>query len=294
MIEKNIINKKIKEFEIMEYIENELDKPGYSHTEIQRTPLGEKIIVHSSKPGLIVGRKGESIRNLTIVLKKKFNLENPQIEVAEVENPNLNPHSVAKYITHTFQRFGPSRFKFLGYKLLSDIMKAGAVGAEIVIAGRGVPSTRSRTWRFTAGHLKKSGDISENYVKRGYAIAHLKSGAIGVKVNILTPDVELPDDIKVYEIEEPKVEEVTIEEPPKKVLEEVKKETKTTKEPVKEETKATETPKKEAPAEEKVPTARELAEKTKDGNNKKEWIDSNGRDNLRWKAKRIEIGINKN
>ena len=270
MIEKNIINKKIKEFEIMEYIENELDKPGYSHTEIQRTPLGEKIIVHSSKPGLIVGRKGESIRNLTIVLKKKFNLENPQIEVAEVENPNLNPHSVAKYITHTFQRFGPSRFKFLGYKLLSDIMKAGAVGAEIVIAGRGVPSTRSRTWRFTAGHLKKSGDISENYVKRGYAIAHLKSGAIGVKVNILTPDVELPDDIKVYEIEEPKVEEVTIEEPPKKVLEEVKKETKTTKEPVKEETKATETPKKEAPAEEKVPTARELAEKTKDGNNKKE------------------------
>jgi small subunit ribosomal protein S3 len=275
MIEKSIISKKIKEFEIMEYIENELDKPGYSHTEIQRTPLGEKIIVHSSKPGLIVGRKGESIRKLTLVLKKKFGLENPQIEVAEVENPNLNPHSVAKYITHTFQRFGPSRFKFLGYKLLSDIMKAGAVGAEIVIAGRGVPSTRSKTWRFTAGHLKKSGDISENYTKRGYAIAHLKSGAVGVKVNILTPDVELPDDITVYEVEEPKVEEITVKEPPKEVLEEVEKETKT--EEIKEEKPVEAVPKveepkkvKEKPAKEKVPTAKELEEKIKDGNNKKE------------------------
>ncbi len=275
MIEKSIINKKIKEFEIMEYIENELDKPGYSHTEIHRTPLGEKIIVHSSKPGLIVGRKGESIRNLTLVLKKKFGLENPQIEVAEVENPNLNPHSVAKYITHTFQRFGPSRFKFLGYKLLSDIMKAGAVGAEIVIAGRGVPSTRSKTWRFTAGHLKKSGDISENYTKRGYAIAHLKSGAIGVKVNILTPDVELPDDIKVYEVEEPKVEEITIKESPKKVIEEVEKETEVGEIKEEKSTKAatkSEEPKEveEKQAKEKVPTAKELAEKTKDGNNKKE------------------------
>jgi len=283
MIEKTIVKKKLKEFEIMEYIENVLDKPGYSHTEIQRTPLGEKIIVHTSKPGLIVGRKGESIRQLTEVLKQKFGLENPQIEVAEVDNPNLNPHSVAKYITHTFQKFGPARFKFLGYKLLEDIIKAGARGAEIVIGGRGVPSQRSKTWRFSAGHLKKSGNVSENFIKRGYAIAHLKSGAIGVKVSILTPDVSLPDDIEVFD-KTPTVEEITKKQTPKKVVEEVEaeiekqevkehpKESKEEKEAVlekevaEEKTTRTKAPKQK---EEKVPTAKELAKK-KDGTNKKE------------------------
>ena len=79
-------------------------------------------------------------------------------------------------------------------------MDSGATGAEIVISGRGVPSQRSKTWRFTAGYLKKSGDISENYVSKGFAVAHLKSGAVGVKVFILTPDVRLPDDIQFHKL----------------------------------------------------------------------------------------------
>ncbi len=269
MIEKEVIKKKLKEFEIMEYIENIVDKPGYGFTEIQRTPLGEKVIIHTSKPGLVVGRKGASIRELTEVLKSKFGFENPQIEVSEIQDPNLNPHSVAKYVTHTFQRFGPGRFKFLGYKLLDDIMKSGAVGAEIVLSGRGIPSTRAKSWRFSAGHLKKSGDISENHMRRGFAIAHLKSGAIGVKVSILTPDIKLPDDIDIYN-PEVAVEEVTEQLPPEKTIKDIK-------EKVEKETKkAKKDTKKEKPKvskkEEKVPTAKELAKKkeTKDGNNKKE------------------------
>ncbi|MBT3691536.1 30S ribosomal protein S3 [Candidatus Woesearchaeota archaeon] len=283
MIEKEVIKKKLKEFEIMEYIENVVDKPGYGFTEIQRTPLGEKVTIHTSKPGLVVGRKGASIRELTEILKSKFNFENPQIEVSEITDPNLNPHSVAKYITHTFQRFGPGRFKFLGYKLLDDIMKSGAVGAEIVLSGRGIPSTRAKSWRFSAGHLKKSGDISENHMRRGFAIAHLKSGAIGVKVSILTPDIKLPDDIDIYE-PEVAVEEVTEQLPPEEVVKEIKEKIKeepevekVPKSKEKKELKKTteDIPKKESKKpkkEEKVPTAKELAKKKeiKDGNNKKE------------------------
>jgi small subunit ribosomal protein S3 len=281
MIEKEVIKKKLKEFEVMEYIENVVDKPGYGFTEIQRTPLGEKVIIHTSKPGLIVGRKGASIRELTEVLKNKFNFENPQIEVSEIQDPNLNPHSIAKYITHTFQRFGPARFKFLGYKLLAEIIKSGAIGAEIVLSGRGLPSTRSKSWRFSAGHLKKSGDIAENHMRRGFAIAHLKSGAIGVKVSILTPDIKLPDYIEVYQ-NEVKVEEVTKQLDPEKIIEEAEEEVEKqeeTKNPktLKSEEKAVkekekEVKKEEVKKEEKVPTAKELAKKkeTKDGNNKKE------------------------
>jgi len=205
MIEKDILSKKIKEHQIAEYISNVLDKPGYSHIEIKRTPLGEKIIIYTSKPGLIVGRKGANIKELTEVLKRRFKMENPQIEIGEIENPNLNPQSVAKNIIHSFERFGPKRFKFTGYKVLDNIMDSGAKGAEIVISGRGLPGARAKTWRFSSGHLKKSGDISESFVKRGFAVAHLKSGSVGVKVSILLPDTLLPDHI---ELEEEKEEEL--------------------------------------------------------------------------------------
>jgi small subunit ribosomal protein S3 len=235
MIEREIIKKKLKEFEILEYIAETLDRPGYSHTTIQKTPLGEKVTIYTSKPGFIVGRKGANIKALTEVLKVKFGFENPQVEVSEIEDPNLNPHAVAKHIVHTFERFGPQRFKFLGYKMLDTIIKAGAVGGEIVISGRGVPSQRSKTWRFSAGHLKKSGDVAENLISKGFAVAHLKSGSVGVKVSILTPDVVLPDTIRIKEIVSSKQEEIVEGEKEEKVKEEIKakapevKEEKTTK-----------------------------------------------------------------
>lgn len=102
MIERKVVDKKIKEYQIREYMANVIDKPGYSHIEITRTPLGEKITVFTSKPGLIVGRKGSIIKELTEVLKRKFRLENPQIEVSEIATPFLNPNYIAKHIIHTF------------------------------------------------------------------------------------------------------------------------------------------------------------------------------------------------
>ena len=225
MIEKEIIKKKLKEFEIQEYIAEVLDRPGYSHTTIQKTPLGEKVTIYTSKPGFIVGRKGSNIKALTEVLKIKFGFENPQIEVSEIEDPNLNPHSVAKHIVHTFERFGPQRFKFLGYKMLDTIISAGAVGTEIVISGRGVPSQRSRTWRFSAGHLKKSGDVAESLISKGFAVAHLKSGSVGVKVSILNPDVILPDSIKIKDIPTSKQEEIIEGDKEEKVKEEIREKT---------------------------------------------------------------------
>ncbi len=202
MIEKDFVSRKIKGYRIEEFISSHLKEAGYSHTEIQRTPLGEKIIIYTSKPGLIVGHRGENIKNLTRYLKKKFKMENPQIEVAEISDPLLNPQSVASHITYLFEKYGPKHFKSTGYKTIEQIMVAGATGVEIVISGRGIPSSRAKRWRFSAGYLKKSGDISENFVKRGFSVAQLRSGSIGVKVSILTPDVKLPDKIVLSEVKE--------------------------------------------------------------------------------------------
>ncbi|MBU0962708.1 MAG: 30S ribosomal protein S3 [Nanoarchaeota archaeon] len=199
MIERQIIAQKMKEKQIEEFIFSYLNKASYSHTELQRTPLGEKIIIYTSRPGLVVGRRGSNIQELTILLKKKFNMENPQIEVSEIPNPSLNTNSVAKRIVSSFEKFGPKRFKSVGYKVLEDVINAGALGAEIVISGRGVPSTRAKSWRFSAGYLKKSGDISQNHINYGFAVANLRSGSIGIKVKILQSDVRLPDKIILKE-----------------------------------------------------------------------------------------------
>ncbi|HLC63474.1 MAG TPA: 30S ribosomal protein S3 [Candidatus Nanoarchaeia archaeon] len=197
MIEKKIIQQKMKEHLIKDFISKELPKSCYSNLELRKTPLGEKILIYTSRPGLVVGGKGSNVQRLTELLKRDFKMENPQIEVVEIDNPHLDPLSIAEKITSSFERFGPKRFKSLGYQALQEIMNAGASGAEIVIGGRGVPSSRARKWRFLAGHLKKSGDISESFVKRAQAVAHLKSGSVGVQVAILTSDIRLPDDIRI-------------------------------------------------------------------------------------------------
>ena len=193
MIEKEIISKNMKEYTIQEQVAKVLPKACYSKIELKKTPLGEKIIIHTARPGLVVGKKGANIQKITETLKTKFKMENPQVEIAEIDNPNLDSKSVAERILSSFERFGPKRFKSIGYSSLQHIMDAGATGAEIIISGRGVPAKRSKTWRFYAGHLKKSGDISKNHIKKSLVVAELKSGAIGIKVHILTPDIKLPD-----------------------------------------------------------------------------------------------------
>lgn len=220
MIERNFINQKIKEREIQNFIAEYLVKSGNSKIEIKRTPLGEKIIVHTTKPGLIVGRTGENIKNLTTILKTRFKMENPQIEVVEIENQNLDAVAVADKINYVLERFGPKRFKFTGYDTLKTIMNAGALGAEIVISGRGLPGERAKSWRFSAGHLKKSGDIAMSHLQKAQTVANLKSGTIGIKVVIMLKDTVMPDSIKLKEEDkEIKIEEIRKEqenEPSKK------------------------------------------------------------------------------
>ena len=111
MIERKIVNTRMKEFLIQKYISETLQKVGFSDAKVQKTPLGEKIIIYASRPGLIVGRKGVNIKNLTKDLKHKFKLESPQIEISEITTPDLDPQIVAEKIQSTLERFGSKRFK---------------------------------------------------------------------------------------------------------------------------------------------------------------------------------------
>jgi small subunit ribosomal protein S3 len=215
MIERKFIAERLREYQIQEFISATLKNVGHSHTKLIRTPLGEKVVIYASRPGLVVGRKGENIKKLTNTLKKKFNLENPQIEIAEVEQPNLDAQIVAERIASTIERFGIQKFKAIGHKTMMDVMGAGALGIEILISGK-VPSQRAKTWRFYSGYLKKCGNIAVEGVKRAQAVSIMKTGEIGIQVAIMTPDVKLPDDIEVGKAPEPeKTEEKKAEKPAK-------------------------------------------------------------------------------
>jgi len=205
MIERKIVSQKLKEYQISEYISDNLRNSGHSHTKVQRTPLGEKILIYTSRPGLIVGKKGQNIKKLTQTLKKKFNLENPQIEIAEIEIPDMDAQIVAEKIAMSLERFGIARFKGIVHKALQDTMNVGARGIEIVIAGK-VPSSRATSWRFYKGYLKKCGDIALTGVHKAYASARLKSGVCGVQVKIMPPTTVLPDNVQIKESEDSSIE----------------------------------------------------------------------------------------
>ena len=207
MIERKFVAHKIKEYRIQEYIESNLKNVGHSHTKMVKTPLGEKIILYASRPGLIVGRKGQNIKELTKTLKKRFGLENPQIEINEVADINLDANIVAERITDSLERFGSQKFKAIGHKVMEDVMNAGALGVEIIVSGK-IPSSRAKSWRFYSGYLKKSGDISIVGVDKSYAQAKLKTGVVGVKVSIMPPGTKLPDKVELIKEKEEKIEEV--------------------------------------------------------------------------------------
>jgi len=214
MIERRFVAQKKKEYQIQEMIAKNVKGAGYSHTRLQRTPLGEKIIVHAARPGLVVGRKGQNITKLTKNLKNSIELENPQIEINEIENVNLNAQVVASSISDSLERFGSARFKGIMHKTMENVMNAGALGIEIVISGK-IPGARAKSWRVYSGYLKKCGDIAINGVDKAGVKAVLKTGVVGIKVSIMHPDIKLSDDIKLIEEKQEIIEEVKEEEPEK-------------------------------------------------------------------------------
>lgn len=197
MEERNIIQFKKKEFAIREFIKKTLEKGKISKVGIEYTPVGEKIIISTHKPGLIIGRKGERIEELTRNLKSKFKLENPNIEIDEITQPEFDAQINADEIALGLERFGPLKFKVIAYRTLQRIISAGALGAEIVLSGK-LPGRRAKSWRFAKGYLKKTGE-SAKMVDRAQSRAQTKPGTIGVKVSILSPYVILKDKIKIDE-----------------------------------------------------------------------------------------------
>jgi small subunit ribosomal protein S3 len=197
MEEKKFVGVRKDEYNIKQFVKRMFGKGKVSRVKIEYTPVGEKIVVSTHKPGWIIGKGGEKINELTEILKKRFKMENPHVDIEEIMHPEFDAQLVADEIALTLERFGAMKYKASAYRSLSRIKNKGALGAELVLSGK-LPSDRAKVWRFAFGYLKKTGDAS-NLVDRAESVAETKQGIVGIKVAILSPGVIMPDQVSVNE-----------------------------------------------------------------------------------------------
>ncbi len=196
---KHFIEDSIKRTEIDEFLRNEFERAGYGGVSITKTPLGTHLVVYTMRPGLVIGRGGETIRALATVLEEKFQLPSPQISVAEIEVPELNAYVVASRISSALKR--GIHYRRAGFWGLTQAMEAGALGIEIIISGK-LRTDRARYEKFSEGYLPKSGEPPRKYLRKAELHVQLKPGTLGVRVSLLPPDAQFPDQIKVQVVEE--------------------------------------------------------------------------------------------
>jgi small subunit ribosomal protein S3 len=194
MIEKDFVTEGLRRTRIDEYLQSELERAGYGGMEVQVTPLGTMVVVYAERPGMVIGRGGKTVRGITQNLKTKFDLENPQVEVKEVDVPELNPKIMAYKIANMLQR--GMHFRRVAYTTIRRIMGAGAQGVEVTISGK-IRGARSATAKFSDGYIKKCGEPSIRLVKEGFATVQLKPGVLGIYVRIMPPGVVLPDKVDI-------------------------------------------------------------------------------------------------
>jgi small subunit ribosomal protein S3 len=212
---KHFIEDSIKKKEIDEFLQNEFERAGYGGVSITKTPLGTHLVIYTMRPGLVIGRGGETIRALSTVLEEKFQLPSPQISVAEIEVPELNAYVVASKIASALKR--GIHYRRAGFWGITQAMEAGALGIEIIISGK-LRTDRARYEKFIEGYLPKSGEPPRKYMRKAELHVHLKPGTLGVRVSLLPPDAQFPDQVKVHVVEEdlePAPRRKTLDEPSK-------------------------------------------------------------------------------
>lgn len=193
-IEEIFVEKSLNRARLEEFFEKELEPAGYGGADIRRTPMGTRVTLYVERPGVVIGRGGRNVRDLTDRLSEEFEMDNPQVEVSEIEVPEFNASIMANRVAFLLTR--GMYFRRVGYTALREIMDAGARGAEILISGK-LTGDFAREERFYDGYLKKAGDSASKLVSTGQSVADLPAGTVGVKVRVMPPDVQLPDEIEV-------------------------------------------------------------------------------------------------
>ena len=197
--ERKFVTENIRRVLLKEYLMKAVDRAGFGGVEVQRTPMGTRVTLIVERPGIVIGRKGAAIKSLTNAIEKDFKFDNPQVEVQEVDNPNLNAQIMAEKLAFALERGW--HFRRAGHSTVRRVMDSGARGCHVVVAGK-LTGERHRTEKFKEGYIKFCGEPKLKFIRKGFAVAKLKPGVIGVKVEIMAPDAHLPDEVDIISLED--------------------------------------------------------------------------------------------
>jgi small subunit ribosomal protein S3 len=215
---KNVIKDNYNMMLLKDYLREAIKDAGFSHAEISKTPVGTRVALHVTRPGIVIGRKGSGIRTLTEKLATDFGLKNPQISVVEIEKPELAPSVMCNRMASHLER--GTAFRRATMWTLKQIMEGGAMGVQITISGK-LRGDRSAFEKHTQGILPRAGHHAEIIVDED--IAHVKTamGLIGIRIRIarkekLIPEFEMraekPKKAKQPQEEKAKEEKIKVEE----------------------------------------------------------------------------------
>jgi small subunit ribosomal protein S3 len=191
--ERKFIRENAKRSLIKKFLVKEIEGAGFGGMNIQRTPIGTRVNILVERPGMVIGKGGSKIKELTDSIRTKFNVDNPQIEIQEAgSSASLNAQIMAEKLAEALERGW--HFRRAGHSTVRRIMQSGAKGCQVILSGK-LTGERHRTEKFTEGHVKYCGETAKEVMDIGLATAKLKPGVLGVKVRIMRPDAKLPDEI---------------------------------------------------------------------------------------------------
>jgi small subunit ribosomal protein S3 len=192
---KNVIKSNYRNMELDEFLSQTLKDAGYGYVDVQKTPIGTRITLYVTRPGLVIGRKGTGIKDLTSKLEQKFGLSSPQISVMEVAIPELNPKIMCNRIAQLNER--GTAFRRAALWTINTVMSAGALGVEVSISGK-LRSERAHFEKHSAGIIPKSGDVASRVVDTAITHVLTKMGLMGVQLRVAKRD-ELPEEFELVD-----------------------------------------------------------------------------------------------
>ena len=226
---KNVIKDNYNMMLLNDFLRKEIKESGFHKVEVSKTPTGTKITLHVTRPGIVIGRKGAGIKQLTEKVETDFGFKNPQISVEEVPNAELSPSVMCNRMASHIER--GTAFRRATMWTMNQIMESGAMGVQITISGK-LRGDRSAFEKHVQGILPRAGNYAKNLVSEDVVHTKTPMGLIGIKIRIarkekLVPEFKLGEIAKIKTIDdkskkiiaETESEQIKIEEEKMKTLE---------------------------------------------------------------------------
>ena len=187
---KNVIKDNYNMVLLKDYLRSKIKDAGFSNAEVSKTPTGTRVVLHVTRPGIVIGRKGTGIKDLTEKLESDFGLKNPQIAVEEITKPELSPEVMCNRMASHLER--GTAFRRATMWTIQQIMEGGAMGTEITISGK-LRGDRSAFEKHSQGILPRAGHHADVIVSEDIAHVETPMGLIGVRIRIAKKEKLIPE-----------------------------------------------------------------------------------------------------